>query len=116
MMADAGLVVLVALVSPYAVHRDRVRRRHIEDGLPFLEVYVETPLEVCEERDPKGLYRRARAGTLAGLTGVDDPYEPPLNPEVTLDTSRLSVQECVDLIIDKLLELGYVLPHGHIVE
>jgi bifunctional enzyme CysN/CysC len=85
MMADAGLVVLVALVSPYADHRERVRRRHVEDGLPFLEIYVQTPLDVCEERDPKGLYRRARAGALAGLTGVDDPYEPPREPDLVLD-------------------------------
>ena len=80
MMADAGLVVLVALVSPYAEHRDRVRRRHAEEDLPYVEVYVDTPLEVCEQRDPKGLYRRARAGTLHGMTGVDDPYEPPARP------------------------------------
>jgi bifunctional enzyme CysN/CysC len=85
MMADAGLIVLVALVSPYADHRERVRGRHAEDGLPFVEVYVDTPLEVCEERDPKGLYRRARAGTLRGLTGVDDPYEPPPHPDLVLD-------------------------------
>jgi bifunctional enzyme CysN/CysC len=85
MMADAGLVVLVALVSPYAEHRDRVRRRHAEEDLPFLEIYVDTPLEVCERRDPKGLYRRARAGTLRGLTGVDDPYEPPTAPDLVLD-------------------------------
>jgi bifunctional enzyme CysN/CysC len=85
MMADAGLVVLVALVSPYGAHRDRVRGRDAEDGLPFVEVYVETPLEVCEQRDPKGLYRRARAGALRGLTGIDDPYEPPAEPDLVLD-------------------------------
>jgi bifunctional enzyme CysN/CysC len=85
MMADAGLLVLVALVSPYADHRRRVRRRHAEDGLPFLEIHVDTPLEVCEQRDPKGLYRRARAGTLHGLTGVDNPHEPPRNPDLVLD-------------------------------
>jgi bifunctional enzyme CysN/CysC len=88
MLADAGLVVLVALVSPFAAHRDRVRRRHGEDELPFVEVYVDTPLEVCEQRDPKGLYRRARAGTLHGLTGVDDPYEPPPDPDLVLDGTR----------------------------
>jgi bifunctional enzyme CysN/CysC len=88
MLADAGLVVLVALVSPFAAHRERVRRRHAEDELPFVEVYVDTPLEVCEERDPKGLYRRARAGTLHGLTGIDDPYEPPESPDLVLDGTR----------------------------
>ena len=74
------------------------------------------PIEVCEQRDVKGLYAKARAGQIKGFTGVDDPYEPPLNPEVTLDTSKQSVQECVDQIIDKLIALGYILPHGHIVE
>ena len=85
MMADAGLLVLVALVSPYADHRDRVRQRHGEDALAFVEVFVDTPLEVCEQRDPKGLFRRARAGTLRGLTGIDDPYEPPPAPDLVLD-------------------------------
>jgi bifunctional enzyme CysN/CysC len=88
MLADAGLVVLVALVSPYAEHRERVRRRHAEEELPYVEVYVDTPLEVCEQRDPKGLYRRARAGTLHGLTGVDDPYEPPEDPDLVLDGTK----------------------------
>jgi bifunctional enzyme CysN/CysC len=88
MLADAGLVVLVALVSPYAEHRERVRRRHAEEELTFVEVYVDTPLEVCEARDPKGLYRRARAGTLHGLTGVDDPYEPPPEPDLVLDGTQ----------------------------
>jgi bifunctional enzyme CysN/CysC len=88
MLADAGLLVLVALVSPYAAHRERVRRRHGEEDLTFVEVYVDTPLEVCEERDPKGLYRRARAGTLHGLTGVDDPYEPPQDPDLVLDGTK----------------------------
>jgi bifunctional enzyme CysN/CysC len=88
MLADAGLVVLVALVSPYADHRERVRRRHAEEELPYVEVYVDTPLEVCEQRDPKGLYRRARAGTLHGLTGVDDPYEAPEHPDLVLDGTK----------------------------
>ncbi len=95
MMADAGLVVIVALVSPYAEHRDRVRRRHAGDDPPFVEVFVDTPLEVCEERDPKGLYRRARAGMLHGLTGVDDPYEPPAEPDLVLDGTQ-PLQEGVE--------------------
>ncbi len=84
-MPAAGLVTLVSLVSPYAEHRERVRRRHEEGGLPFIEVFVDTPLEVCEQRDPEGLYRRARAGTLKGLTGIDDPYEPPEHADLVLD-------------------------------
>ena len=104
MMADAGLLVLVALVSPYADHREGVRRRHAEDGLRFVEVFVDTPLEVCEQRDPKGLYRRARAGTLRGLTGIDDPYEPPPAPDLVLDgTAPLgrSVEALEALLIER---------------
>jgi bifunctional enzyme CysN/CysC len=88
MLAEAGVVVLVALVSPYREDRDRVRARHAEDGLPFLEVWVDTPVGECERRDPKGLSRRARAGQLRGFTGVDDPYEPPGHAEMVLDGTR----------------------------
>jgi adenylyl-sulfate kinase len=77
LLADAGVVVLVALVSPYRADRAAARAAHSRRGLPFLEVWVATSLEECERRDPKGLYARARAGELTGLTGVDDPYEPP---------------------------------------
>jgi bifunctional enzyme CysN/CysC len=84
LLADAGVVVMVPLVSPYRVDRDRVRALHAEADLPFVEVFVDTPIELCEQRDPKGLYQRARAGELKGLTGVDDPYEPPLAPDLVL--------------------------------
>lgn len=84
LFADAGLVALVPLVSPYRAARDAVRERVISTGLTFLEVFVDTPLEVCESRDPKGLYARARAGELTGMTGIDDPYEPPSDPELVL--------------------------------
>ena len=84
LMADAGLVVLVPVISPYLADRARARAAHDAAGLRFLEVFVDTPFKVCEERDPKGLYRLARAGQLSGFTGIDDPYEPPLTPEVTL--------------------------------
>jgi bifunctional enzyme CysN/CysC len=85
MLADAGVIAIVGLVSPHAEHRGRVRQRHADDDLAFLEVWVDTPLEVCEQRDPRGLYRRARAGTLHGLPGVDEPYEPPPDPDLVLD-------------------------------
>ena len=105
------------MISPYRAVRDEARK--ISRG-NFIEVYCSTPIEVCEERDVKGMYSKARAALAAGkpmgFTGVDDPYEPPLNPEVSLDTSKLSVAECVDTIINKLLSLGYILPHGHIAE
>ena len=84
LLADAGVVVLVALVSPYRADRDAARAAHDRRGLPFLEVWVATSLEECERRDPKGLYARARSGELKGLTGVDDPYEPPESPDVVV--------------------------------
>src|SRR5919205_2254491 len=84
LLADAGVVVLVALVSPYRADRDAARAVHAARGLPFVEAHVATPLEECERRDPKGLYARARAGEITGLTGVDDPYEPPAAPELVL--------------------------------
>ena len=77
-----------------------------------MEIFCDTPIDICETRDVKGLYAKARAavadGKGLGFTGVDDPYEPPLNPEVTLDTSRLGVPECVEVIVGKLKELGYI--------
>jgi bifunctional enzyme CysN/CysC len=84
LMADAGLVVLVPLVSPYRADRNAVRRLHDAAGLPFVEIFVDTPIELCERRDPKGLYAKARAGELTGLTGVDDPYEAPERAELVL--------------------------------
>jgi len=99
LMADAGLVVLVPVISPYAVDRDRVRAAHAAAGLDFVEVFVDTPLEVCEQRDPKGLYRLARAGELTGFTGVDDPYEPPTSAELRLTPAPLVRQ------VDALLHL-----------
>jgi len=90
LMADAGLVTLVPVISPYRVDRQRVRAIHADAGLPFLEVHVATPLSECERRDPKGLYRLARAGGLRGFTGIDDPYEAPPAPELRLQTTAAS--------------------------
>lgn len=84
LFADAGVVALVPVISPYAVDRDRVRQIHAMAGVPYLEVYVDTPIEVCEQRDPKGLYAKARAGEITGFTGIDDPYEAPERPELRL--------------------------------
>jgi len=84
LFADAGVVALVSVVSPYESARQAARELHERDGLRFVEVFVNTPLEECMRRDPKGLYARARAGELRGFTGVDDPYEPPLAPDVEL--------------------------------
>lgn len=84
LMADAGMIAVVSLISPYAADRELARSIHEADGLPFLEVWVATPVEECERRDPKGLYARARRGELKGFTGVDDPYEPPACPDLEL--------------------------------
>ena len=84
LMADAGIVVLVPLISPYRADRDQVRAIHAEADLPFIEVFVDTPIELCEQRDPKGLYAKARAGEITGFTGIDDPYEPPTSPDLVL--------------------------------
>lgn len=84
LFADAGVVAIVPLISPYRRGRDHARAIHLQAGLPFLEVYVDTPLSVCEQRDPKGLYAKARAGEITGFTGIDDPYEAPVRPELTL--------------------------------
>ena len=84
LFADAGIVSLVPLISPYREGRDRARRAHEVAGLPFVVVFVDTPLDECERRDPKGLYAKARAGELTGFTGIDDPYESPLTPELVL--------------------------------
>jgi bifunctional enzyme CysN/CysC len=84
LLADAGVIAVVSLISPYGVDRDRVRAGHEDAGLGFTEVFVDTPIEVCEARDPKGMYAKARAGEITGFTGVDDPYERPHRAELIL--------------------------------
>ena len=96
LLARNGIFVIVSAISPYRATRDEVRRK-----IPgFTEVYVNAPVEVCERRDEKGLYRRARAGELPGFTGIDDPYEPPLQPEIECRTDRESVEESVQKIFN----------------
>ena len=84
LMADAGVVALVPLVSPYRAARDNARALSEAAGVRFIEVFVDTPIEVCEQRDPKGLYAKARAGEITGFTGIDDPYEAPINADLRL--------------------------------
>ncbi len=100
LLADAGLVVLVPVISPYAADRDRVRAAHAAAGIRFIEVHVATPLAVCEARDPKGLYARARAGEITGFTGIDDPYEAPETPDLRIDTTMTPVDDCARLVAD----------------
>jgi bifunctional enzyme CysN/CysC len=99
LVADAGTVALVSLVSPYAADRERVRAVHADAGLRFVEVFVDTPLEECERRDPKGLYAKARAGELKGMTGIDDPYEPPSEPELVLRPAQQNVERSVAAVL-----------------
>jgi adenylyl-sulfate kinase len=100
LFADAGVIAVVSIVSPYAAARAAARELHERDGLRFVEVFVNTPLEVCEARDPKGLYARARAGEVRGFTGVDDPYEPPREPDVEL--RLVDVETAVELVLQAL--------------
>lgn len=103
-----GVISIAAAISPYREIRDK-NRALIGN---FIEVFVDAPIEECEKRDTKGLYKKARAGELKGFTGIDDPYEPPLNPEVTLDTIKMSPEECADVILDKAVELGFLAPEN----
>jgi bifunctional enzyme CysN/CysC len=97
LFVDAGLVVIVAFISPYRAERDYARSRFDPDE--FVEIYIDAPLEECERRDPKGLYAQARRGELINFTGIDSDYEPPVAPEIDLDTVAKSPDECVDLIL-----------------
>jgi adenylylsulfate kinase len=106
LFADCGVVAMTSFISPYRRDRDRVRVLHGEAQLPFIEVHVATPIETCEKRDPKGLYKKARAGQLKNFTGVDDPYEAPLKPEVTLDATDTSPQQAAALLLDYLRRQG----------
>jgi len=99
-MANSGLCVIVSFISPFRVDRDRVRDAMLEGC--FIEVFVNAPLEVCEKRDTKGLYARAIRGEIADFTGISSPYEPPVSPEVELNTDRLSVAEAVDSVLSFL--------------
>lgn len=104
LLARNGVIVLVAVISPYREARDEVRRL-IGD---FIEVYVNAPLQICEQRDQKGLYRKARAGEIRGFTGIDDPYEPPLAPEVECRTHEETIEQSGAKVLAALRERGYI--------
>ena len=106
LFTDAGIISITAFISPYRDDRDAVRKL-LNEG-EFIEVYVKCPLDVCEERDTKGLYKKARVGEVKDFTGISAPYEEPHNPELTIDTSRLSVEESTRVVLNYLEEKGYV--------
>jgi bifunctional enzyme CysN/CysC len=106
LFADAGMVALVSLISPYAADRQLARVIHEDAGIPFLEVFVDTALEECERRDPKGLYARARAGEIRGFTGIDDPYERPESPDVVIPTCEVSHDTAVAMVLEALALTG----------
>ena len=106
LFADSGTVALCAFVSPYKKDRDLARRLHQEAGLPFLEVFVDTPIEECEKRDCKGLYKKARAGLIKGFTGIDQPYEAPDNPDVVIKTVDKSITESMEMIVQAMTHKG----------
>jgi bifunctional enzyme CysN/CysC len=107
LMVDAGLIVVVAFISPFATER-RMARRLVESG-EFCEVHVDTPIAVAEERDVKGLYKKARRGEIKNFTGIDSPYEPPESPEVQIDTTRTAAEDAADLVLEKLRDMGVLL-------
>lgn len=108
LFVDAGMIVMTAFISPYRADRDMVRQL-VGEG-EFIEVFVDTPLEVCEERDPKGLYEKARAGLIENFTGIDAPYEAPIEAEICVDTSRSEVERTVDEVLVTLMEQDIVQP------
>ena len=108
LFCDAGTIALSSFISPYQVDRDRVRDLHEAAGLPFIEVFVDCSLAVAESRDPKGLYKKARAGEIKGFTGIDDPYEAPQRPEIHLHTDQMSIEQEVRIVIDHLQKEGYL--------
>lgn len=110
LFVDAGTITLTAFISPYRADRDHVRE--ILGDEEFIEVFVNTPIEVCEDRDVKHLYEKARRGEIKGFTGIDAPYETPNNPEITIDTSTQSLEASVQQIIDYLTSHGYICTAG----
>ncbi|MDO6505589.1 adenylyl-sulfate kinase [Colwellia sp. 4_MG-2023] len=103
---DAGLIVSTAFISPFTEDRARARAK-LEDG-EFIEVYIDTPISVCEQRDPKGLYKKARAGEIKDFTGIDSTYDVPESPEIHVKTAELSIQECAEQIVHYLIEQGFI--------
>jgi 3'-phosphoadenosine 5'-phosphosulfate synthase len=111
LFADGGIVCLTSFISPYRKDRDRARQLHEEAGLKFLECYINTPISVCEERDVKGLYKKARAGLIKGFTGIDQEYEEPVNPELLIAAGQQTIDESVQQVI-QLLQKNDIVPRS----
>ncbi|WP_321470603.1 adenylyl-sulfate kinase [Halarcobacter sp.] len=106
LFVDAGLITLTAFISPF--RSDRQIARSLVGYDEFIEVFIDTPLDVCEKRDPKGLYKKARDGAIKNFTGIDSPYEAPQEPQIHINTNKLSISECVDKVINYLIKYGYI--------
>ena len=108
LFVDTGVIALSSFISPYRADRDAVRALHEESGMEFIEVFVDCSLEEAEKRDPKGLYKKARAGEIKNFTGIDDPYEAPENAEIVLHSDQMSLEEEVDMLLQLLADRGIV--------
>ncbi len=106
LFVDSGAIVLTAFISPFV--SDRQQARELLAEKQFLEVFIDTPLGICEQRDPKGLYKKARMGEIKNFTGIDSDYEAPVNPEIHIKTADKSVEECAEQVVKQLAELGYI--------
>ena len=108
LFVDSSLIVLSSFISPYRKDRGQVRKLHDEAGFEFVEVFVDCSLETAEQRDPKGLYKKARAGEIKNFTGIDDPYEAPENPEIHLHTDQMTLEEEVEIIVEYMKEKSII--------
>jgi len=108
LFVDTGVIVLSSFVSPYRADRDLVRQLHADAGMDFIEVFVDVPLEEAEKRDPKGLYKKARAGEIKNFTGISDPYEAPEQPELVLPSHKMSLEEEVEVLLNLLKARGVI--------
>lgn len=106
LFVDSGTIVLTAFISPFV--SDRLQARELLESGQFLEVFIDTPLELCEKRDPKGLYKKARAGEIKNFTGIDSTYEPPINPDIHIQTALASVEQCAEQVIEQLQLRNYI--------
>ncbi|KAK9465483.1 Adenylylsulfate kinase-domain-containing protein [Lipomyces arxii] len=108
LFADSTTISITSFISPYRADRDQARALHDKESIPFLEVFVDIPVEVAEQRDPKGLYKKARAGLIPEFTGISAPYEEPLKPEIHIRSDKTSVEESVQIIVDYLVSKSYI--------